>query len=93
MKEIVNRIDNERVSKKMSQSEFCKKIGIHKQVYTDWKAERSKTYLTMMEEIAKVLNCSTHYLQTGEESPAEELYRKYLNAPIKVRKAIDILIE
>lgn len=92
MDKIMERIEHERKKKRMSQIEICRLISADKQLYSDWKHGRSESYLKRLPQIASVLKCSVEYLTTGQETPAEAWYRKYLMQSQKVRDAIDVLL-
>lgn len=92
MDDIINRILTEMKKRKISQAALCRKLDVQNTVFTDWKSNRTASYKKYLPKIAEILNCSVEYLTTGQETPAEAWYRKYLMQDQKVRDAIDVLL-
>lgn len=85
---------------KKTQKELCDFLGVHKHVFTDWKAGRNKSYTKYIYQIASFLNVSVDYLvgKTDEKSnniilTAHEmqLVLAYRTHP-EMQKAVDTLL-
>jgi transcriptional regulator with XRE-family HTH domain len=59
-------------AKKISQVEICEKLGLTKNNFTDWKADRSRSYMKYIFQIADILGVSVDYLK-GESDVTEKL--------------------
>ncbi len=65
--EIISRITDLLIQRSKSQTELLTYLGLNRNVFTDWKARRNKSYLTYIDEIAKYFDVSPTYLLRGEE--------------------------
>lgn len=92
MQEIMERIQNIMKQRKITARRLCEELGITEVNFTKWKNGRTG-YLKHLPEIARILGCTVEYLTTGQETPAEIWYRKYLSASERDRKIIDLILE
>lgn len=76
-------------SKKITQEDLCKQLGITQSNFSQWKSGKTTSYKKKLPEIAKILGVSTAYL-LGEEdiSGKDDLYRKYNQAPENIKEGI-----
>lgn len=88
----MERITNTMKEIGMTGRALCKELGITETNFTQWKKGK-EGYRRHLPRIAGVLGVSVDYLVTGNESPAEELYRKYRNTAPNIRLAINDLLE
>ena len=65
--EIISRITDLLIQRGISQTELLTYLGLNRNVFTDWKARRNKSYLMYIDEIAKYFDVSPTYLLRGEE--------------------------
>lgn len=75
----------------IQQQDLSDFLGINKQVITDWKSKKSKSYTKYLGKIAEYFNVSSDYLQgvqvTNESTAQNNTERKVL---LLARKAADI---
>lgn len=64
---VLDRIFNLLAEKGLQQQDLTNYLGVSKQLTTDWKAGRSKSYFKYIDKIAQFLNVSVDYL-TGTEA-------------------------
>ena len=88
-----NRIEKELKKRGITQTEFCKSLGLSQGNFNKWKRGESKTWMKHLPKISEMLGLSIDQL-TGnqEQSKQEEFYTKYSTAPENIRKAIAILL-
>ena len=85
---------------KKTQKDLCDFLGIDKHVFTDWKAERNKSYTKYIYQIASFLNVSVDFLlgKTDKQSNSVtltahemQIILAYRSHP-EMQKAVDTLL-
>lgn len=98
----LTKILNEMKTKKISQREMAKLLGMTENNVSGWKAGRNKSYLKYISQIADILGVSADYLlDTDEygqkenptrESEAKKLYELYSKLPPEAQKQVEGLM-
>lgn len=69
---ILNSIIEELKKQKKKQKDLTDYLGLSKNSFTEWKAERSKSYQKYLPQIAEFLNVSVDYLLSGENKKSPD---------------------
>lgn len=88
---VLDRIFNLLAEKGLQQQDLTNYLGVSKQLTTDWKAGRSKSYFKYIDKIAQFLNVSVDYLtgtETFDEAKAQNSTERRLL--LLARRAADI---
>ena len=68
---ILSRITDLLIQKGISQKQLLQQLGLTRGIYTEWKANRSDSYLKYIDQIAVFLETSPTYLLRGESEPKD----------------------
>ena len=69
---ILDSIIEELKKQKKKQKDLTDYLGLSKNSFTEWKAERSKSYQKYLPQIAEFLNVSVDYLLSGENKKSPD---------------------
>ncbi len=60
--DVLENIIDQMAKKRYNQVKLCKELGINKNIFSDWKARRSRSYMDRIFQIAEILECSVDEL-------------------------------
>ena len=64
--EVISKIQNLLKNSGKSQKELCDYLGLHRNVFSEWKAGRNNSYMKYIDKIATYFEVSTDYLLGSE---------------------------